>query len=203
MAHRNRILEADMKKLLAVLLALVLIAVVVVTSRPGTYHIERSATVAAAPETVYAQLVDFRRWAAWSPWEGLDPSMKKTYSGPAAGTGAIYEWTGNGKVGQGRMTILDARPSTTVAIKLEFIKPFAATCATTFSLVPANGGTQVTWAMDGTNDFMAKAFGLFMDMDKSVGRDFERGLATLRSVAEHAPAGTAATDSSTAGDRPS
>lgn len=187
-----------MKKFLTVLLVLILALVGFVASRPGTFHIERSTTIAAAPDAVYPHLADFHQWAAWSPWEHLDPSMKASYSGAESGVGAVYDWTGNDKVGQGRMTVTDATPPSHVGIKLEFLKPFTATNQCTFTLAPEGSGTKVTWAMDGTNNFVAKAFGLMMNMDKTVGGDFERGLASLKTVAEAAPANAMPADSTAA-----
>jgi carbon monoxide dehydrogenase subunit G len=172
-----------MKRFLAVVVVILLVLVAVISSRPATYHIERSATLAATPEAVYAHLVDFHQWDAWSPWAKMDPQMKATFSGAASGTGAVYDWTGNDKVGQGRMTILDAQPNSKVTIKLEFIKPFASTCTAGFALAPDGNGTHVTWSMDGNNNFMGKAFSLVMNMDKAVGGDFERGLRQLGTAA--------------------
>lgn len=171
------------KKILLVLLVIVAGLCTFILTRPDTFHIERSATVAAPPEIVYARLDNFHRWPEWSPWEKLDPNMKRTYAGPESGPGASYAWTGNDKVGEGRMTIEDATPASKVAIKLEFIKPFAATDQATFVLVPEGNATKVTWSMDGKNNFMSKAFSVFMNMDKMVGADFEKGLASLNTVA--------------------
>ena len=189
-----------MKKILLVLVVLVLGFVAFVASRPATYHVERSATVAAPPEVVFARITDLHAWQAWSPWEKLDPAMKHTFSGPDRGTGASYAWAGNDKVGEGRMTITDATAPSKVAFELEFIKPFASKCETGFTLAPEGDGTKVTWTMDGKNDFMGKAMCLFMDMDKTVGGDFERGLASLNTVAAaDAQAAVAAPDSAHAG----
>jgi carbon monoxide dehydrogenase subunit G len=161
------------------------LAVVAVATRPAEFHIERSIAVAAPADKVFALVNDLHAWAAWSPWEKLDPNMERTHSGAAAGVGATYAWKSqNGKVGEGRMTIEKSASPSQVGIELQFIKPFAATNQITFTLVPSGGGTQVTWAMDGRNGFMAKAFGLVMNMDKMVGGDFERGLDTLKTVAE-------------------
>lgn len=110
--------------------------------------------------------------------------MKTTFAGAPAGTGSIYEWTGNSEVGEGRMTLTESRPSELINIKLEFIKPFASTCTTTFAFKPESNQTAVTWSMHGENSFIAKAFCLFMNMDKTVGGDFEKGLAQLKTVAE-------------------
>lgn len=171
------------KKILIAVVALILVLVAVISTRPSTLHIERSAQIAAPPEVVLAQISDFHRWVAWSPWEKLDPSMKKTFEGPAQGVGAKYAWEGNDKVGKGRMTITDIKPDR-VGIHLEFMAPYSATNETTFSTKPDAGGVKLTWAMDGTNNFMMKAFGMFMNMDSMVGHDFETGLASLKNVSE-------------------
>jgi hypothetical protein len=117
----------------------------------------------------------------------MDPQMKKTFDGASSGVGAVYAWTGNDKVGEGKMTIEKSAAPSLVGIKLEFFKPFAATNTATFTFAPASEGTKVTWAMDGENNFVGKAFSMFMDMDKMVGADFERGLASMKTLAESAP----------------
>lgn len=166
------------------LVAVVLLFVIVVMTRPSAFRIERSATVAAPPEAVYAQVADFRAWARWSPWEGLDPALKRTYDGPAAGPGASYAWSGNDDVGEGKMTITGAEQPSNVTVRVEFIKPIEATNTAIFTLVPAPSGTRVTWAMEGENGFIGKAFGMFMDMDKMVGADFEKGLGAMKQIVE-------------------
>src|SRR5262249_51462751 len=178
------------RKIVLAVLAVVVVFIIVVSTRPSTFHIERSITTSAPAENAYAQVNDFHAWAAWSPWEKMDPGMKKTFEGSTSGQGAVYAWTGNDKVGEGRMTIEKADKPSQIAIKLEFLKPFAATNTATFTFAPAGGGTpgtRVTWAMDGENNFMAKAASMFMDMDKMIGGDFERGLSGLKTAAESAP----------------
>lgn len=175
--------------LIKILIALVLIVTVfaiVVTFQPAEFRIERSTVIAAPPAVVFAQINDLHRWDAWSPWARLDLAMRTTFEGPPAGPGAIYAWAGNSKVGEGRMTILESRPTELIRIKLEFLKPFKATNTTEFSFNPAAGQTAVTWSMSGRRDFMTKAFCLFMDMDKMVGGDFEKGLAQVKSLVEAA-----------------
>jgi hypothetical protein len=175
-------------KILVALVVVVAAFVVVVATRPAEFHIERSLAMLAPPLSVFAQVNDLHAWAAWSPWEKLDPKMEKTYGGPTDGPGATYAWKSeSGKVGQGRMTIERSEAPGLVVIKLEFIKPFTATNTVTFSLDPSADGTKVTWAMDGRNGFMGKAFALLMNMDKTVGGDFERGLVGLKAVAEAVP----------------
>lgn len=173
-------------KVLIVLIALVAVFVIVVATRPADFRVTRTARIAAPPSAVFAQVNDFHNWMAWSPWARLDPAMTQSYEGAPAGPGAAYSWSGNSKVGAGRMTILDSHPSDLIRIKLEFLKPFAATNTAEFTFKPEGGQTVVTWSMTGKNNFMAKAFGLFMNMDKLVGGDFEKGLAQMKSVAEAA-----------------
>jgi hypothetical protein len=175
-------------KILIALIVIVAAFVIMVATRPAEFHIERSIAVMAPTGSVFAQVNDLHAWTAWSPWEKLDPKMEKTYGGPPVGPGATYAWKSeSGKVGQGRMTIERSEVPALVVVKLEFIKPFAATNAVTFNIDPTADGAKVTWAMDGRNGFMGKAFGLLMNMDKTVGGDFERGLTGLKAVAEAAP----------------
>jgi hypothetical protein len=174
--------------LLAVVVVVVGIAAfaVVVALQPSHYQVQRSATMNAPAAVVFNQVNDFHKWDAWSPWAKLDPNMKTTHEGPAAGTGAVYSWVGNSDVGEGKMTITDSKPADLVKIKLEFIKPFAATSDTVFTFRPQGNQTAVTWTMDGENNFIGKAFCMFMNMDKMVGGDFEKGLAQMKTVAEKA-----------------
>ncbi len=175
-------------KTLIVIAAIVVVFVLFVATRPSAFRIVRSATIAAPPEVVFAQVNDFRAWQAWSPWEKKDPNLRRTYEGPPAGRGAVYAWAGNKEVGEGRMTLTESRPAELIRIKLEFFKPVAATNTAEFTVQPrgAGGGgqTDVTWSMTGHNGFMAKAFCMFMDMDKMVGSDFEKGLAQMKTVTE-------------------
>ncbi len=169
-----------------------------IASRPGTYHVERSITVQAAPQVVFDKVNNLKSFATWSPWENLDPGMKKEYSGPEMGTGASYFWSGNDKVGEGRMTISESEPTSKVGFKLEFLKPFKSESRADLVFVPEGPGTKVTWSMDGTNNFISKAFTLFMNMDKMIGADFEKGLGQLKVVSE--AAATAATAAPATGE---
>ena len=175
-----------LKKILIAVVLIVVVFVIVVATRPADFRVTRSVTIGAPAAVVFAQVNDFHKWDAWSPWAKLDPVMKQTHEGAPAGTGAIYSWVGNSDVGEGRMTITESRPNEMIGIKLEFLKPFAAVNTTEFSFKPEGNQTVVTWSMTGTNNFMAKAFGLFMNMDKMVGGDFEKGLAQMKSVTEAA-----------------
>jgi hypothetical protein len=168
---------------LALVVALVGFAAVV-ASRPSTYRIERSTTVAAPVDLPYGLVNDFHRWHFWSPWDALDPKMKKTFDGAYAGPGAIYTWSGNDQVGKGKMTLLESQPYDSIRIQLEFIEPWASTNTTLFTFQPVPEGIKVTWAMEGNNTFMGKAFSLFMDMDGMIGKDFEKGLATIKTLTE-------------------
>jgi hypothetical protein len=166
------------------LAALVALFLVVVAMQPSEFRVVRSATMAAPPSDVFAQVNDFHKWEAWSPWAKRDPNMKQTHDGAPAGTGAIYSWAGNSEVGEGRMTLTESRPNERIQIKLEFFRPFAATNSAEFTFKPEGNQTLVSWSMAGNKAFMVKAFSLFMSMDKMVGGDFEKGLAQMKSVVE-------------------
>ena len=173
------------KVLLGVAVAIVVFCIVVAV-QPAEYRVVRTATIAAPAAVVFSQVNDFHRWDAWSPWAKLDPNMKTTHSGAPAGKGAVYSWTGNRDVGEGRMTILESQPSERVRIQLDFIKPFESSAENRFDFKGDGNQTAVTWTMAGKNNFVSKAFCLFMNMDKMVGGDFERGLAQMKTVAENA-----------------
>ncbi len=173
-----------LKKILIALAVIVLVFVVVVALQPSEYLVVRTAGISAPPAVVFAQIADFHKWEAWSPWAKLDPAAKNTFDGPPAGTGAVFAWEGNKKVGAGRMTITESHPDDLIKIKLEFIKPFPSTATTEFTFKPEGIQTAVTWSMTGEKNFLSKAFCLFMNMDKMIGGDFERGFANMKSVAE-------------------
>ncbi len=171
--------------ILGALAVVLVIFIIIVATRPAEFRIARSITIKAPAAKVFAQVNDLHLWKAWSPWARLDPHMKETHQGPPSGVGAKYHWLGNKKVGEGRMTITQSRPPELVVIQLQFIKPFAATNTTEFKFQTQNPHeTNVMWVMTGRNNFMAKAFCMFMNMDKLVGGDFDKGLAALKTVAE-------------------
>ena len=159
---------------------------VVVAMRPSDFRVERSAVVSAPAPVVFAQVNDLHNWDAWSPFAKLDPAAKQTFEGPRAGTGAALAWAGNRQAGEGRMTITESRPYELIRFRLDFVKPFAVTNTAEFTFTPRGVQTAVTWSMSGRQNFMAKAFCMFMSMDKMVGGEFEKGLAQMKSVAESA-----------------
>jgi uncharacterized protein YndB with AHSA1/START domain len=175
-----------LKKILIALAAIVIVLVAVVAMQPSEFRVTRTATISAPVADVFAQVNDFHHWQAWSPWAKLDPAAKATFEGPRAGPGAIFSWAGNDKVGEGRMTLTESQPSELIRIKLDFVKPMEGTSTTEFTFKPAGDQTAVTWTMTGHRNFVAKAVCLFMDIDKMVGSDFEKGLANLKSVVETA-----------------
>ena len=150
----------------------------------ATYEVKRTATINAQPQQIYGKIVNLHEWASWSPWEGMDPDMTKRYTGPDSGVGASYAWNGNRKVGEGKMTITDVAEPGRVALDLHFLKPFKAENETVFNLEPAGEGTQVTWTMTGNHTILSRIMGVFMPMDKMVGKDFEKGLAQLKTDVE-------------------
>jgi hypothetical protein len=172
-------------KMLIVLAVIVVGLAAVIALQPARYRVSRSITIAAPAPVVFAQVNDFHRWSAWSPWEKLDPAMKRTYAGPPAGAGATYSWVGNREVGEGRMTIAESHPSDRIRVDLEFVKPFAGTSVAEFSFRPEGDRTVVTWSMTGDKNFIAKAIHLVMNMDRMIGDQFDKGLAAMKTVAEN------------------
>ena len=174
-----------MFKTIAIVVAVLIAGVLVfAATRPDAFRVERSVSIKAPPEKIYPYFDDFNRWAVWSPWEKLDPSMKRSFSGAASGKGAAYAWEGNSKVGAGRMEVLESTPFSKLLIKLDFLKPFEGHNITEYTLEPAGDSTKVRWAMYGPAPYVSKLMGVFVSMDSMIGKDFEAGLANLKAAAE-------------------
>jgi hypothetical protein len=156
---------------------------VYVSTLPNEFQVQRSAKIDAPADAVFPLIDNFHEWGSWSPWEKLDPDMKRTYAGPDAGNGASYSWEGS-NAGAGSMTIIESKPNELVGIKLEFTKPFAGLCPTTFKLESSDSGTKVTWTMNGKYNAISKTMSVFMSMDKMIGSSFEEGLAKMNTVAQ-------------------
>jgi len=152
--------------------------------KPDTFRVQRTASIKAPPEKIYALITDLNGWRTWSPYEKKDPAMKRTLSGAASGKGAVYEWDGNKNVGKGRMEIIEATPSSKVLIKLDFLAPLEGHNTAEFDLQGKGDSTDVTWAIYGPSPFVSKVMQVFFNMDKMIGNDFESGLANLKAVAE-------------------
>ena len=173
-----------------IILALVFIAlilIVVVTGQSNEFAVSRQIKIAAPREQVFPHVNELRNWEAWNPWAPLDPNCKMTYSGPPAGVGASYAWSGNNKIGAGQNTITDSKPSELVRFRLEFLKPMAATNMAEFRFQDENGQTLVTWSMSGKRNLPGKIFGLFLNCDKMCAGQFDKGLAQIKSLVEGAP----------------
>ncbi len=173
--------------LVAVIIGIVLLIAMALfawaAARPGTFRIERSTRIQAPPEKIFPLISDFHNWVYWSPYERLDPAMTKSYHGAPSGQGAIYEWDGR-KAGKGRMEIIGVAPPSKITIQLEFMKPFEGHNTAEFALDAQGGSTNVTWSMWGLNGMLAKFLSIFVSMERLLGKEFENGLANLKSVAE-------------------
>jgi hypothetical protein len=174
--------------MLKIILGVVLVAIVAVlglaASRPDTFVVKRSIVIKAPSEKLVGLVDDFHRWGAWSPWEKIDPNMSRAYEGPASGVGAAYAWSGGDKVGAGRMEIRSVTPAREVVIQLDFLKPLKASNTARFVFAPEGEATRVTWSMEGKSPFISKLMGLFFNMDQMIGKDFEKGLADMKTEAE-------------------
>ena len=172
------------KKIALVVLVLVVAVLGYAATGPDRLHIERSAAIKAPPEKIFPLINDFHSWNRWSPYEKIDPAMKRTFSGPASGRGAVYQWDGNSQVGAGRMEIAETSNPSRVTIKLDFTKPLEGHNIAEFTLVPQGDITMVTWTMDGPNTYLGKLIGVFVSMDAMIGGAFETGLKDLKAIAE-------------------
>jgi Polyketide cyclase / dehydrase and lipid transport len=153
-------------------------------TRPDTFRVQRTVNIKAPPERIFPLIDDLRSGERWSPYYRKDPAMQGTYSGPASGVGATFNFAGNKDVGSGRVSITGTRPLNQVTMRLQMVKPFAADNTVEFTLVPGGESTDVTWAMVGRQPYLAKVMCLFFDMDKMIGTDFAAGLANLKTIAE-------------------
>jgi hypothetical protein len=172
-----------LKKIGLAIVAALAVLLLFATTRPDSFSVERRIVIQAPPEKIQPLIADFHRWAEWSPWEKLDPAMKRTFGGASAGVGATYGWQGNKDVGSGRMEVKSAAADK-VSIQLDFIEPFEGHNTADFLLAPKDGGTEVRWVMFGPATYVTKLMGVFVSMDSMIGKDFEKGLAQLKTAAE-------------------
>lgn len=173
-----------LKTIALVVVVLIVALLIYAATKPDTFRVQRSASINAPPEKIFPFINDFHSWIAWSPWEKLDPALKRTYSGAPNGKGTVYEWEGNHNVGKGRMEITDTAPPSKVVIKLDFMKPFEAHNIAEFTLDAQGNSTNVMWAMYGPTPYFAKVIHTFVSMDSMVGKQFEEGLVNLKTLAE-------------------
>ena len=167
---------------LAILIALF---VIIVAMRPSGFRVSRSISIAAPPESVFGHVNELRQWEHWSPWEKIDPSMKRIFEGPPSGVGAVYRWDGNNQVGAGSNTIVESQPNELVRFRLEMLRPYVGSNDVDFTFQPESDGTKVTWTMVGNLNFITKIMDLVLGMDKMVGSQFQDGLNQLKAVAEN------------------
>ena len=167
-----------------VLVVAIAIILILAATKPDRFSFQRATTVKAPPERIFLLINDFHQWGTWSPYENKDPAMKRGYSGAASGKGAVYAWEGNKNVGSGRMEILDASAPAKIVIKLDFFTPFEGHNTAEFTMLPQGDGTHVTWLMHGPANFMSRLIQVFMNLDNMIGKDFEAGLANLKTITE-------------------
>jgi hypothetical protein len=172
------------KKILIAIAAVLVVVLALAASKPESFRVERSISIHAKPDKIFPYVNDLHQWSAWSPWEKLDPDMKRSFSGAQKGKGAVYEWDGNAKIGAGRMEVLESQPGVRILIQLDFLKPFKAHNMAEFTLKPDGQETQLSWAMSGPNNYFAKLMQVFFSMDSMIGKEFEAGLSTLKADAE-------------------
>jgi len=172
------------KKTLVVVCSILIAFSAVAALQPSEFSVTRSVTIAAPTSQVFTNVNNLHKWDAWSPWAKLDPNARNTFEGPAEGTGASMAWAGNHEVGEGKMTIVESRPTDLIRLKLDFIKPFASTADQVFSFRPEGSQSVVSWTMRGKSNFIGKIIGLFFNCEKVIGGQFDKGLASLKAINE-------------------
>lgn len=172
------------KKILLAIVAIVAVFSVYVAVQPSAFRVERSTIIVAPTAQAFAEVNDFHKWDAWSPWAKLDPAAKATFEGPESGEGAVLRWAGNEKVGEGSMTLLESRPDERIRIRTDFVKPWTGSNASEFTFKPDGPRTIVTWSMSGERGFLEKAICVVMNGEKMIGDQFEKGLSNLKTLVE-------------------
>jgi uncharacterized protein YndB with AHSA1/START domain len=171
--------------IIAIVLAIVIVIVLILAAtKPATFSVQRAIDIAAPPERIFPLINDFHQWGSWSPWEKKDPEMKRSFSGPQSGKGAVYGWEGNKNVGSGRMEILEASTPSKILIRLDFFTPFEGHNTAEFTIQPQGGASHVNWVMRGPASFMSKLMQVFINLDRMIGKDFEAGLSSLKTLSE-------------------
>jgi hypothetical protein len=173
-----------LKKIVIALILILAALLIVVAIQPSEFRVERTTSIAAPADVVFAQVNDLHKWDAWSPWAKLDPDAKVAFEGPDAGKEAAMSWSGNDKVGAGKMAIVESKPNDAIKIKVDFTKPFEGSVGSNFAFKSNGDKTDVTWTMSGHHNFIEKAFCLIMNGKKMMGDDLEKGLTQLKSMAE-------------------
>jgi hypothetical protein len=174
------------KKILSIIGGTVVLAVAAVlilaAGKPDIFRVVRSIDVNAPPEKIYPYVADFRKWVEWSPFENMG-AMTRTYDGAPSGRGAKYAWAGE-EPGAGSMEIVQATVPTHIELKLDFTKPFEAHNMVDFTFAPKGNVTTVTWDMHGPLPYVFKIVHVVLGMDDAVGREFDKGLTSLKTLAE-------------------
>jgi len=171
-----------MSPILFAIIIIAILLVVIIAGQPDVFAMSRTAKFTAPPEKIFPHVNDFHAWEAWSPWAKLDPNSKSSFEGPAAGTGAVMKWEGNSRIGVGKMTIIESQPNSVIRFRLDFEKPMKSTQTAEFSFLPEGNGTVVQWSMAGKNSAMGRVMGLFMNCEKMIAAQFDKGLANLKAV---------------------
>jgi uncharacterized protein YndB with AHSA1/START domain len=171
-------------RILVIVAVLIAVVLAYAATKPSTFRIQRSVTIQAAPEKIFALINDFHNWSRWAPQDREDPAMKRTFHGPESGLGAASEWDSSGSAGKGQMSIIESASPSRIAVQVDFVKPFEAHNLNEFALEPAGTGTKVTWSMHGTNVYFMKLMSIFVNMDSMAGKHFEAGLQNLKAAAE-------------------
>ena len=176
--------ESYVMTIAIIVIVFLIVILAFASTKPNTINIQRFTSIKASPEKIFSLINDFHQWPSWSPLDKSDSTMKRTFSGTMSGKGASSEWTSKGQAGSGRMEITESNAPSKIIVKVDFVKPFEAHNLNEFTLEPMGAMTTLTWAMHGTNLYMAKVMSIFISMDRVMGKHFETGLRSLKALSE-------------------
>ena len=175
-----------LKKILIAFAALVALVLVIGLVLPSKYRVERSTTIQAPAEAVYASVANLKRWQDWAPWNaGKYPGNQWMFGGPEVGVGAVHSWSGE-DVGTGTLSLTQADPKTGVAYDMS-LEHGRYVMHGRISFEPADSGTRVTWVDEGDLGGNPLMHYLRFPLQSKLGRDLEQALAQLKKQVEASP----------------
>lgn len=174
-----------LKKIFLVLAVVVLALCIYAALQPAVFTIARSISIQATPEEIFPHINNSKKANDWMPWKDIDKEVMMVEMGPEEGIGSGSKWDSKGQMGTGQAVVVESIPNQKVVTQLTYTKPMAMTQLATVSLSGnEGGGTTVRWEVTGENSFMARLMCIFMNMDKVVGEQFEKGLTNLKNIVE-------------------
>jgi len=166
------------------MIVLILGILIYILVKSNKYTISQTKFIKQTPEKIFPYINNFKSWHDWASWEDIDPNITRIYSDNPKGVGATYEWISKQPNMHGKMTITETMPSNKILIKIDFIKPARGSNTIEFDLKNFGEGTLVTQSMCGKHTFAARLMNVFSTIDKSIEKQYDKGLSKLKKLVE-------------------